>query len=255
MTATLIVSLLCGCGTTGKTTRFVLELDPATPASAATSLRVSTATIEPDAARLYTYGTSEMGRFNDEDLANIEQSLAATIATRRTVEPAAGGPGFDIHFRVRRYLVSHSNTGGGVLACVTWALVDPAGKIIFNEQFYAMGSGAYVVTIGSIKNLAHRSIVRRIAATALHLTTGPTSLGVRPVDLEGTTDNLEDAMAALPSRLVSRGIPSAMASPAPEVAIAGLLAVTMVGAPPWEAARPPADFDWAAYLLADSHSQ
>jgi len=38
---------------------------------------------------------------------------------------------------VRTFLVAASNNAGGGAGCIAWAATDPAGAILFHEQFYA----------------------------------------------------------------------------------------------------------------------
>ena len=179
--ASVVALLLAGCGTTGTTSRFTLALDPVTPAQAHTSIRVAPATMAPDAPRLYVANVYEWGRFDTEDLVNLEQSLAVTITAHRSERPGATNAELTIHLRVRRYLVGLSNTAGAVLACVAWAAVNAAGQIVFEEQFYAPGAGAYVGTIGGLKDAVHKAIVRRVATTSLYLAADllPPTLGPR----------------------------------------------------------------------------
>lgn len=243
-----IVLLLAGCGTTGTTSRFALDLDPAAPKQTEVAIHVAPASMAPDASRLYAIAVKEWGRFNAADLANLEQSLAATISSWQSGKPGATHAQLDIHLQVRRYLVGISNTAGAVLACVTWAAVDPSGQIVFQEQFYAPGSVAYVGTIGGVKDVVHKAIVRRVATTSLYLAADPARTRARPVEFEGTYRALEDAISELPEVMKSMGNAAAMAHPNPAVGMGGLFAVAATGAPPWEAARPPADFDWPAHL-------
>jgi hypothetical protein len=240
--------LLAGCGTTGATSRFEVTLDPAVPTVAVAAIRVAPVTMAVDAPRLYAIGTHEWGRLDADDLTNLEQSLATTIATRTSSTVTVPDTRIDIHVHVRRYLVAHSNTGAGVLACVTWAAVTPSGQIVFQEQFYAPGSVAYVGTIGGLKDAVHRSIVRRIATTSLYLAAGHAVAGASPTEYPGTYSTLDEAIEVPPEVLVSRGDPNAMASSDPWTSVPGLFAVTAAGGPPWRAAKPPTDFDWEAFL-------
>lgn len=246
--AVLALPLLAGCGTTGATSKVTVALDPAVPTVATAAVRVAPVTMAADAPRVYAIGTRDWGRLDADDLANLQQSLATTIATRQSSTVAVQGAPVDIHVHVRRYLVAHSNTRAGVLACVAWAAAASSGQIVFQEQFYAPGSLAYVGTIGGLKDAVHRSIVQRIATMSLYLAAGPAIAGSQPTEFPGTYSTLDEAMEVTPAELVSLGNPGAMAHPNPSVAVGGLFAVSAAGAPPWEAARPPADFDWTAFL-------
>jgi hypothetical protein len=240
--------LLAGCGTTGKTSRFTLPLEPGTPAVAVGSLHVAPASMAPDAPRLYVVNVQEWGRFDDADLANIEQSLASTLDQHQSNESVAAAEPLDIHLRVRRYLVGVSNTAAAVLACVTWAAVAQGQTIVFSEQFYTAGSTAFVGTTGGVKDSVHRAIVRRIATTSTYLAAGPAIANARPQEFAGTYTELDDAIAGLPETLVSMGNPAAMASPSPLESVPGLFEISGAQGIPWQAARPPAEFDWSASL-------
>ena len=239
-----IASLLSGCGTTGTTSRFTLPLDPATPVSAARSLHVVPATMAADAARFHAVAVNDWGQFTAEDLANISQSLAATIDSHRKARPAPDDARFDIHLQVRRYIVGSSNTGAAVLACVAWAMVNPDGQVIYSSQFYAAGAMVYLGTVGGVKNEIHKAIVRRIATTALYVAADPASAVPRPTEFERSYEELDDAIANLPVVMLSRGDPYGMAAGDP----GALFVVSAIERIQWEEAKPPTDFDWAAYL-------
>lgn len=236
-----ITLLAAGCSATTRTRPFVLALDPATPRGAR-SLAVASATQAQDAARLYTVGVVEWGRFDEQDLANIGRSLADTIALHAPAGTDAAAAPLEIHLHVRRYLIAVSNTAGGALACVAWAMVDEDGQVRYSSQFYAAAAVEYFGTLGGVKNHVHEAIIRRIATTALHVSADPAE--PLPIEFEGSYPLLSDAIDTLPRQFVSRGDAAGMAQRDP----GALFMVTAAESIPWEAAEPPAEFDWGAYL-------
>jgi len=241
---------LPACGTTGKTSTFVLDLDPPQTRQVISGIRVKSAAMDPDAAVLNAVNVQPWGKFDADDLRNVEQSLRDTIAPHvpATTRPAEAA--LDIHVMIRRYVVGVSNTGGAVLVNVTWAATDSEGKLVFKEQFYASDSVYLIGTIGLLKDSVHQAIVRRIATTSLVLASSPEATGARPVSFENTYATFEEAAARLPQTMVSMGNPGLMASPHRVVGAVGLLTPSGISRIQWGIGKPSADFDWQGYLEA-----
>lgn len=244
----LVCSGLTACGTTGKTSPFVLTLDLPKGQKVVSDIRIASAAMDPDAAILNAVNVRPWGKFEPDDLRNIEQSLRNTITPQLPEMIPSTEPRLDVHLMIRRYMVSVSNTGGAVLASVTWAATEYDGKLIYHEQFYASEAGYLVVTIGLLKESVHKAIVRRIATTSLALAAGPAATKARPTTFDNTYTSLEEAASRLPQTMVSMGIPSLAAFPVPAVGIVGLLTPSGVSTVQWNVAKPSQDFDWQGYL-------
>lgn len=243
----LVCAALSACGTTGKTSPFVLALDLPEGQKAVSDIRVASAAMDPDAAIFNAVNVYPWGKFEPDDLRNIEQSLRDTIAPQLPATIRSTGPRLDVHLMIRRYMVSVSNTGGAVLASVTWAATDSDGKLIYHEQFYAAEAVYIVGTIGLLKESVHKAIVRRIATTSLALAAGPAATRAWPTTFDNTYTSLEEAASRLPQTMVSMGTSLAV-FPVRTIAIVGLLTPSGVSAVQWNVVKPSQDFDWQGYL-------
>jgi hypothetical protein len=236
------------CGTIGKTSPFVLTMDLPQAQKVASDIRIASAAMDPDAAILNTVNVQPWGKFESNDLGNIEQSLRDTIASQLPTTIPFTGPRLDVHIMIRRYIVSVSNTAGAVLVSVTWAATESDGKLIYHEQFYASKAGYLLGTIGLLKESVHKAIVRRIATTSLALAASPDAEKSPPTTFDNTYASLEEAASHLPKTMVSMGDPSLMAFPIPAIGIVGLLTPSGVSTVQWNVAKPSQDFDWQGYL-------
>lgn len=246
--ALLACVALSGCGTTGRTSTFTLALDLPKPAKATSEIHVASAAMDVDAAHLNAVNVQPWGKFDVEDLRNIERSLQRTIShqVKGTLPPA--GPRVDIHVVIRRYVVSTSNTAGAVLACVAWAATTPKGVVLYDEQFYASDTVYLIGTIGRLKDAVHKAIVRRIATTALLYGSDSAGMGKMPMFFDKTSSLLEVAAAPLPREMVSLGNPSMMAFPNPIVSTVGVTTTSAKSTIAWTVAKPSKKFDWGGYL-------
>jgi len=244
-----LVSLIAvfgsACGTTGKSSRFVLHLSLRDSPLAIKTIEIASAQAEPSAAELLAVNVNEWGKFNTNDLLNIEQSLRDTLSASLPTATKPESP-LRVHFLIRKYLLATSNTEGAegaILACVAWAATDASNAILRQEQFYAANSVRLFGTIGLLKDSVHRTIVRRIAESALYLASEAGALS-EPKLPEDTFPSFEEAVSHLPKRMVSMSVPYFPGDPLPLWVVADLLTspsrVEKVG---WAAARPASDID------------
>lgn len=243
--------LLSACGTTGDTRSFALDLDQDKEASILAHVFVDSVEIDYMESYLNVVNVHPWGKFDGDDLRNIKYSLHDTLNRNLPNDSATLESQLDIHVFIRRYIVSVSNTGGGVLATVTWAVTDSDGELVFDEQFYAWGSGYLVTTVGLIKDSVHRQIVRRIATTALILASGRTPAELPPIDVDNTSTSLDEALSQLPDSLVSMGNPVLVGIPVEPVQTIGAFIPSGSNDAPWQAPKLSDDFDWQAYLESE----
>jgi len=243
----LVCAGLPACGTTGKTSPFVLTLDLPQGQKVVSDIRIASAAMDPDAAILNAVNVHPWGKFEPDDLRNIEQSLRDTITPQLPATIRSTGPRLDVHLMIRRYMVSVSNTAGAVLASVAWAASESEGKLIYHEQFYASEAVYLIGTVGLLKESVHKAIVRRIATTSLALAAGPAAAEARPTTFDNTYTSLEEATSRLPQTMVSMGTSLAV-YPVPAIAIVGLLTPSGVSTVQWNVVKPSRDFDWQGYL-------
>jgi len=249
---TVLVLLGCvalsACGVTGGTSRFILPIDLGQSPQVTSEVRVASAAKEADAAHLTAVNVFKWGKFGPDDLRNLEQSLRNTITQHLPATSRSTESRLDIHLVIRRYVVSTSNTGGAVLACVAWAAASSQGKLIYKEQFYAWDAGYLVGTIGLLKDFVHKAIVRRIATTSMAIASDPAAASPWPTTFKNTSTSIEEAASHLPRTMVSLGDPFLMAFPAPGIRAVGLLTPSGVSIVQWEVAKPSENFDWQGYL-------
>jgi hypothetical protein len=239
---------LLGCGVTGKSSHFVLTLEPTKSGQIFIDIRVASAAKEADAAHLTALNVFKWGKFGLDDLRNLEQSLRKTITQHLPPTSRSTESWLDIHLVIRRYVVSTSNTGGAVLACVAWAATSSQGKLIYKEQFYAWDSGHLVGTIGLLKDSVHKAILRRIATISMAIASDPVAASPWPTTFKNTSTSLEEATSDLPRVMVSMGDPLLMSFPDPRIAAVGLLIPSGVSIVQWRVAKPSENFDWQGYL-------
>lgn len=235
---------LAACGLTGGTSRFVVPLDLSQHPPITSEIHVASAGMDVNPAYLNAVNVFPWGKFDAADLRHLEDSLRGTITRNVPKTARFTEPRLEIHLVIRRYVVSASNTGAGVLACVAWAATSPQGTLIFEEQFYASHVAYLVATLGLIKDEVHKAIVGRIATTALALAADPTATSRRPPTFENTSTSVAEAAARLPRALVSMGVPL---GPSP-VGLVGILVPSGMATIQWEVAKPSEAFDWQGYL-------
>lgn len=235
---------LSACGIAGGTSRFVVPLDLSQQPRLTAEIRVASAGMDVDPAYLNAVGVFPWGKFDADDLRNIEVSLRDTIARSRPTPSPRTDARLELHLVIRRYVVSASNTSGAVLACVAWAATTPQGTLIFEEQFYASHVVYIIGTLGLIKDEVHRAIVGRIATTAMALAADPAVANLTPIPFDNTSTSLDGAAARLPWTMVSMGVPL---GPGP-IGLVGILIPSGMMTVQWDVANPSDKFDWAGYL-------
>ena len=238
-----------GCGTTGGTSTFVLRLSQPDAAPLAKQLSVASVILEENAPALVTAGVFDWGRFDTNDLAHIAQSLRDTVGL---LSSSNGEPErLQLHVVVRKYAVAVSNTSGAVLACIAWAVTEPGGELIHEEEFYCAKKVYLVGTIGLLKDAANKAMVRRIAERSALLATQKPATAAREVLVKGTYDSVNEAAAHLPKRVVSLGQPGIAALGGP-VSLAGLALPSAASEVGWSSFKPASEFDWKQHLAGQS---
>jgi len=238
----LTLGLLSGCGIAGETTRFVLPLDSVRSMEVTSEIRIASVVMEKHAARLTTVGTQRWGKFDSEDLINIEQSLCNTLASIPIAVLSQSKSRIDVHLIIRRYFVATSNTCGAVLACVAWAATDSKGKIIYHEQFYASKTVYFIGTIGLLKDSIHKAIVLRIATISLYLASGRGDTDDQEKIFKDTYNSFDEAASHLPQIMVSEIM-------APGISVSGIPNTqTVTSVVFWNEADTSEEFNWKEYL-------
>lgn len=193
-----VAALAAGCGTFGGTRAFTLR----DGIPLATDVRATFGGLakEQDASKAVAVFVFGFSGFDEDDENNLASSLESTLAS---MNRAGTGPERHVivHVMVRRYMVVASNNAVGVLACVSWALVEQR-RAVFSEQFYAAHSGFLVATVGGTKNDVNEAIVRRVALRALWASRPSPSRGEAPIT-QKTFDDIDSAAREVPSQFVT----------------------------------------------------
>lgn len=226
--------LLNGCGLTGSTSGFRVEVPRAAKSA---PLTLASVEIEPNQTRLVNVGSYAWGEYDGDDLAVLRSSMAESL---EPLKPTPGAASHRVHVVVRRFLVSHSNSEGLALACVAWALSAPDGSIAFHEQFYASRYVRLWGTVGGIKNSVHEGIANRVLRTAARVAAGEARPAQPP---EYTFDTYEAATNGLPGELTSHFS---------SLVLGGGYSYSVFGASGVEWARRPEHFDWTSRLARPS---
>lgn len=194
----LSLLLICfgnGCALTGATSTFEVALEA--PANAP-PMRLGSVTYEPSESRLANVGTFDWGKYGEEDLSTLGASLEQSL---KPLEPEPGLASHEVHVRVRRFLVAHSNNEALAFACVSWALTDPDGELAFVEQFYARDHVVLWGTVGGTKDTVHEGIATRVLRSAVRVAAAGEP--VPPFHAENTFGRFEAAMVGMPESLTS----------------------------------------------------
>lgn len=202
------------------------------------ALRVGTVELEPGQTRLANVGTYAIGEYGDKDIAALQESLSRSVPASPSTDRYA------VHVVVRRFLVSHSNTDGLALACVTWALTDPSGALVFHEQFYASDSVHLWGTVGRTKEHVHEGIVGRVLRSASSIAAGGEAQGA-----PYTHDDFDSAAASLPHSLRSVFIHTAVLGGGYAYRVSTVTGDAELG---W--ARQADHFDWPTRLASGAAS-
>lgn len=208
-----------GCGGLfGGTRPFVIAIAP--PAGSPLRARVSFAelAVAPGANEMKATGTLPLGNWDSDDTRVVETSIRDSLATVSWPADPTAANDWKIHLLLRRHLVAHSSSKGGVIACVAWALGDRSGRVVFSEQFFASSAGAgsgkldgkeVPENLGEVKDAVHRAIVGRIVETSVRIAAGGVDAPGVPAAVENSFDTVEPAAAALPKKLTNlMGIPT-----------------------------------------------
>jgi len=174
-----------GCAARAKTV--TLDVQATHPVS------VAPIEMEPWASKLTAVGTYRVGRYDDNDLRVLHEMLEEAIPVRGAPEDS-----LRIHLVVREFLVAHSNNNAAAIACVAWALTNPRGELVFDEQFYA-SRRTPPLSISGIKNRIHEGITKRVHHRAQDVASGR-PLGPQPED---TYDDFERAASRVPDWMAS----------------------------------------------------
>ena len=206
-TSLFALSVLCGCGTTGETTRQIVELENLPQRQAVVPIQVDSVLAAPDAAQLHSSGVYKWGKFDASDLAHLRATLDDTLAAATRKVQQDPSDRLHIALVVRKYIVAASNVEGAALAAIDWCIARSDGLPVYREIFYAANRMRFIGTLGMIKDSVHRDAVRRVAESSLALAGQTAGTVTLPRRVPGTFESLEDALAELPESVRSWGAP------------------------------------------------
>lgn len=185
--STCIAFLLVASGCAARPKKVTLDVPASHP------VKIASVEMEPGAAKVVNVGTYKVGKYKSHDLRVLKQMLNKTVPIHAAPEES-----FEVHVVVRSFLIAHDNTKGAGLASIAWALTNPDGELVFDEQFYSSRRSP-PLSIGGIKNRMHVGITKRIHQRAQDVASG------RPLSAppEDTYGGFERAASRVPNNLRS----------------------------------------------------
>jgi len=147
-------------------------------------------------------GTQRTGGFGNRDLAALEASLRATLATIAWPRSLPAARRLQLDAALGRYLAIYTKGDGAVLACVNWLLTDGEGVVVHRAQFYVARSGDFVrraIVRGDLKQRVEAAIVERISKNALLVASAEPGSEAHPISVAGTYATLAEASEGLPT--------------------------------------------------------
>jgi hypothetical protein len=189
-----------GCGITGRTGVVKPNIEVPPPDGVAAIIRVDSITVERKATTLQNVGTYAWGTFDQNDLANLEESLVRMVDKINDARPV-GEKEQTLYLILRSYQIATDNKSATVLACVAWAVTDHEQAILYHEQFYASSRASWIGTIGGVKNAAHEALLTRIGKSIALLSGG--KIDELPVSVDGTHITIDDLKDDLPEDMHS----------------------------------------------------
>lgn len=219
-------------GFLGGTKDVTVEIDATEMASLLRTLRVGSVTIAGE-NEIDSVGTFHVGDFDDNEREIIDEALTETFAS---IAWPSGSEQWDVHVVVRHYYVAHSNSDGGIVAGVAWAMVAPDDRVVFSEEFYAAAQKSDMErrrTLGHLKELINTAVVQRVAETGVRLAGAEEPGAVSPIVTHLTHPTLQEAAVGMPEDLKSAG---------------GFGLFARKGNVDWTQGAPSEPHDWEAWL-------
>jgi len=155
-----------------------------------------------DASSTEAVGTQRTGGFGARDLAALEASLRATLATIAWPQSLPAARRLQLDVGLGRYLAIYTKSDGAVLACVHWLLSDGEAAVVHRAQFYVAESGDSVrraIVRGDLKQRIEAAIVERISKNVLLVASAPPGFEIHPISVARTYASLAEAAAGLPA--------------------------------------------------------
>jgi len=175
--------------------------DSSPPASAELrEIELQSFELDPAGVRLIGIGTFPMDEFDDEDFANLRRSLEATLAGASAGHPRSTAEPIRLAVRIGQYVVGSTSTERAIWAAIEWHAGAGTNACVYQEVFYATGASGLVGTVPGEKDGVNRSIVERIAASALALASGQVT---RAEPVAGTYSTFDAAAESVPEVIQS----------------------------------------------------
>lgn len=197
-----------GCGTTGATVRQTVQLDVHSLNRNFVAIVIEDVDIVPGGNDLYAVGVQEWGRFDTQDLSNLQGSLEDTIQSVMVGKHLDSSEKVRVSVLLRRYVVAATNHSGHVLATVDWCAAQSNGSVLYRELFYAADDVHLVGTLGGLKDTVNAAIVRRIAESSLLIASGVVAKGELPRKVPDTYESFTEVSTMLPAEMGSWILPN-----------------------------------------------
>ncbi|MBU5611507.1 hypothetical protein [Geomonas azotofigens] len=190
----LVSSLLLSCAYYGSTSREGVSVRKPPDSMPLRPVTVANVTLHFTGVRLITLPFTPLARFTEEDRGNFAGSLDKTLNAAMKWHQLNGDE-VRVHVIIRRHIVGWSSEYNAAFAGFAWCAADPAGNILFQEQFYATDRCGTLCNLGDLKDSVNRAAIKRIATKALAVATGDG--GNAQVKFAGTYDTFDAATGSI----------------------------------------------------------
>lgn len=191
---------LIGCGTFGKTSVFVVHVDPSVISGAKHRIQIGRVLVASDANVLVAAGTMFVGKFDEEDRLKFASSLQKSLDGLKYPATVAASPPWTIDVVLRKHILGHDNVSAGLVTCIAWRLTSDDGQVVFEDEFYGASSARVVGTIGGVKNAVNRAVAKRLIESALLVGSG---MSIEPVTVDRTFETFSEATSQVPDNYQS----------------------------------------------------
>ncbi|QWV93611.1 hypothetical protein KP004_21045 [Geomonas oryzisoli] len=192
----LVSCLLLSCAYPGTTSRTGITLRQPPQSTPLRPITVRQVQLNYSGVRLIDLGLFPNSVFNAVDKSNFDASLKSTLKAATKWHEQVGDE-IRVYVVIQRHVIGWYGEGNAALAAFAWCAADPAGKILFQEQFYATTRCTSLCNTGVMKDEINHAAIRRIAAKTLRLASGVGESESGSSAAPGTYDTVEGAIGSI----------------------------------------------------------
>lgn len=208
----MLCSLLTGCGgVTGKVKPFHLDYSMLPEQStSAINIEVVDVAASPNAGENQAYIAPDWGKFCDQDLEVLKTSIKKTVEQLNVPDATAT---YSVKVYIPKYMQSYTNQESIVTVAVDWCMKNK-NQILYDEIFYVAvhrrsmngifwekapmeDASKFIFTLGSVKELANKSIVQHITEKCYEQTLP----GYKASEVKYVHQTVQSALNTLPVKI------------------------------------------------------